>query len=728
MKAPSLYTKASYKAIFSNGINKIGLLKKLGLFLLMLPLCSISSLAQSKKCLTDVIHLQKMESDPQYRRQRELVEQKIQRYIQNNKSREAGMVTIPLVFHVIHNGDPVGTNENLSDARLNSQLAQINADFGRTNTDAGNTPAAFLGVAANTMIQFCLATVDPNGQATTGIVRTDINTLPNVNDNDCWTPTYLDNNVVIPLAWNTANYLNIFVVERIQGLDQNNNCVNDGTLGYAQLPGGDPSTDVSVNLSSTIGSIANPNPNGGAVGLGRTVTHEIGHWLNLPHIWGDNGGCGDDDGVADTPLQNVSSMGCSTFPQFDVCTPAGNGIMFMNYMDYSDDACMNMYTQGQAARMMAAINTSRPGLLNSQCGMNPANDGYTCANAIEINAAGTYNAPGPSQGNGAMDQTIANHANWYRFTPPMTGMIRVFTCGLANGGNNHNHVYHINTQSCATLNLNDVVYTQDRGCAAGPNDPANGVLLENIPVTMGTPIYIEWDDAGGNTNPFTWTLEYMGGGNACADYPATNLNLNIPDNTPAGVQSMINVPTGGTISDVNIKNLNGTHEWIGALIFTLQSPLGTTVTLINRACNVNGGTDFNISLDDEAANALSCPYNQGNTERPQNPLSAFDGQNPMGNWTLNVSDNDGENDVGALNGWTLEICVSGGGGNCPPTRSVDDNPIASGTFQAGTQLTSMGTIGAGNNVIFRAGNNVELRPNFDMGANAILEIRIEGCQ
>ncbi len=454
--------------------------------------------------------------------------------------------------------------------------------------------------------------------------------------------------------------------------------------------------------------------------MGRTVTHEVGHWLNLDHIWG-NGGCASDDQVGDTPSQFMESSGCPTYPSFDACTPGGDGIMFMNYMDYSDDNCMNMFTQGQATRMMAAINASRQGLLNSQCGAG-GNDGYTCANAIEINAAGTYNAPGPSQGNGAIAGGPGTHANWYRFTPPMTGMIRIFTCGLTGAGNNHFHLYHLNTNSCASLNLNDVEYTQDRGCAASPNDPAAGVFLENIPVTMGVPVYIEWDDALGNTNPFSWTMEYMATGGGCTDYVATNVPVNIVDEMT--VTSTINIATGGTISDVNIKNLNGTHSWISDLTFSLMSPQGTTVVLIQNPCDDED--DFNISLDDAAANAIMCPLNDAATEQPANPLSGFNGQNPMGNWVLSITDGF-TGDQGMLTGWTLEICTQGGGGDCPPTRAVDDTPIASGTYQAGTQLTSMGTIPSPNNVTFRAGNNVELRPNFEVALNANLDINIAGC-
>jgi hypothetical protein len=112
------------------------------------------------------------------------------------------------------------------------------------------------------------------------------------------------------------------------------------------------------------------------------------------------------------------------------------------------------------------------------------------------------------------------------------------------------------------------------------------------------------------------------------------------------------------------------------------------------------------------------------TEQPQNPLSAFNGQNPMGNWTLMVNDN-GAGDVGVLQGWTLEICT--GGGPCPPTLAVNTSPIVGGTFQAGTQLTSSGSVGVGNNVVFRAGNNIELQPNFTVPLTSIFEATIAGC-
>ncbi|MBK8504632.1 MAG: proprotein convertase P-domain-containing protein [Saprospiraceae bacterium] len=363
------------------------------------------------------------------------------------------------------------------------------------------------------------------------------------------------------------------------------------------------------------------------------------------------------------------------------------------------------------------------GMLNTWtleiCTQGAMAQGYTCATAVEITQPGTFNAPGPSQGNGAIAGSGFTHANWYRFTPPMTGMIRIFTCGLAGAGNQHNHVYTVNTASCAALNLNDVIYTEDRGCT---QNQADGVKLENVPVTAGVPIYIEWDDALSNT-PFTWTLEYQAGGGGCMDYVAGDVPTNILDQ--ATITSTINVPTGGTIAGVNITNLKGTHAFLGDLTFTLMSPMGTSVVLIQNECG-GDASGFDISLNDGAAGALDCPLSDVATERPENLLSAFNGQNPMGNWILMVNDN-GAGDVGVLRGWTLEICT-GGGGNCPPNLPVNDNPIAAGTFQAGTQLTSAGSVGVGNNVIFRAGNNVELQPNFTVPLTSIFEARIEGCQ
>ncbi|MBK8504637.1 MAG: hypothetical protein IPL46_21965 [Saprospiraceae bacterium] len=372
---------------------------QVGMVMFLLFSFSMETLAQ-EKCLSAIIRDKQNEANPELKRKREVLERQIQNYIKANPYARAGaQVNIPVVFQVVHNGDAPGTGENLSDALLLAQLGQLNADFARMNTDAGNTPAVFQGVAANTMIQFCLATVDPDMQATTGIIRHNLA----LDQNACWNSTFISNNIVNARSWDTEKYLNIFTVQKIN----NDECDSDGILGYATFPIGTSfADDVAVHRASTIGSLAMPNPVPGSYGMGRTVTHEVGHWLMLEHIW-FNAGCVTDDGVADTPLQDADNGGCPTHPS-PSCANAGD--MFMNYMDYVDDDCMNMFTQGQATRMMAAITNLRPGLLNSQCGMGPgctvditvnapamgntlASNSITTQNTVAVNGAAVFSAP-----------------------------------------------------------------------------------------------------------------------------------------------------------------------------------------------------------------------------------------------------------------------------------------------------------------------------------------------
>lgn len=269
---------------------------------------------------------------------------------------ERAVVTIPVVFHVVYST----AAQNVSDAKLLAQLQQLNADFARLNSDAGQTPSLFSGLAANTEIQFCLAQRDPSGNATTGIVRRQT-TVASFSSNDAvkFTANGGSN------AWPRDSYLNIWVAN-----------LSGGLLGYAQFPGGAAATDGVVVLFSSVGSIASPGT-GAPFNLGRTLTHEVGHWLNLRHIWGD-ATCGSDL-VSDTPTHNTSNGGCPTYPHLSTCsgTPVE---MTMNYMDYTDDGCMNMFSLGQKTRMQALFGTggSRVALLSS-LGCTPPTGGTTCA-------------------------------------------------------------------------------------------------------------------------------------------------------------------------------------------------------------------------------------------------------------------------------------------------------------------------------------------------------------
>ena len=264
------------------------------------------------------------------------------------------IINIPVVFHVVY----ANSTQNISDAKIQAQVAQLNADYARLNSDAGNTPAAFAALGANTSIQFCLAQRDPSGNATTGIVRRSTTTASfSDNDNVKFTANGGDN------AWPAGSYLNIWSAN-----------LSGGLLGYAQFPGGSASTDGVVCLYSSIGSITNPGT-ASPYNLGRTATHEVGHWLNLRHIWGD-ANCGNDL-VSDTPTQQADNGGCPSFPHV-TCSNGPNGDMFMNYMDYTNDNCMNIFTQGQSTRMNALFGTggSRVSLLSSLGCVPPS--GGTC--------------------------------------------------------------------------------------------------------------------------------------------------------------------------------------------------------------------------------------------------------------------------------------------------------------------------------------------------------------
>lgn len=276
---------------------------------------------------------------------------------QGTQRTQSATYTIPVVVHIIHNGEAIGTGANLSDAQIISQINVMNKDFARLNLDAVNTPSEFLPVAGNLDIEFVLAKQDPFGAATTGITRTK-------GTQSSWKIS--DNATFKGLSyWPAENYFNIWVLNL------------PDYLGYAQLPVStldglenspdDRLTDGIIIHYKAFGS----NFEGlGTFNLetkynrGRTATHETGHFLGLRHIWGDSN-CGTDY-VADTPTQQSKTSTCPAHPQTTNC---GGAIvkMFQNYMDYTDDACMNLFTQGQNGRMIVVLENSprRVSLLNS---------------------------------------------------------------------------------------------------------------------------------------------------------------------------------------------------------------------------------------------------------------------------------------------------------------------------------------------------------------------------
>ncbi|MDZ4679617.1 MAG: fibronectin type III domain-containing protein [Saprospiraceae bacterium] len=318
---------------------------------LLLAIFATVGFSQERGCATMEVLEQQLLQNPDQADQMEAIERHTEDFIHQHAEDGSGrmVITIPVVFHIVHNGDALGTNENISDALIQAQLNQLNQDFALTNADANLIPGLFLPVAANTEIQFCFAQRNPDGTATNGINR--------INGGQAsWTSAQINSTLKPSTIWNRNQYLNVWSV--VFGGS------SSGLLGYAQFPGGNATTDGIVCLWSSIGSVALPNPSGGNFAKGRTATHEVGHWLNLRHIWGD-ATCGNDL-VDDTPVHNTSNTGCPNFPHLSTCT--GTPVeMTMNYMDYTFDACMYMFTAGQKTRMQAvmAIGGSRFSLTTS---------------------------------------------------------------------------------------------------------------------------------------------------------------------------------------------------------------------------------------------------------------------------------------------------------------------------------------------------------------------------
>lgn len=219
-----------------------------------------------------------------------------------------GVINIPVYVHVIYSN----SQQNISDNQINSQISVLNNDFRRSNNDANQTPSEFVSVAADSEIEFTLA----------GVFR-------HSNSTSSWGTNDAMKSAYPPITPET--HLNIWVCN-----------IGGGILGYAQFPGGPSSTDgvvVSPQYFGTTGYVSAP------FDKGRTTTHEVGHYLNLRHIWGD-GRCNRDDFVSDTPRSDRPNYGCPSSAYH-----CRSNDQFMNYMDYTDDACMNMFSEGQKTRM-----------------------------------------------------------------------------------------------------------------------------------------------------------------------------------------------------------------------------------------------------------------------------------------------------------------------------------------------------------------------------------------
>lgn len=271
-----------------------------------------------------------------------------QRARRNETLRTQSTYKIPVVVHIIHNGEPVGTDTNIPDEQIFSQIDVLNKDYQRLNSDAVNTPAEFQPVASNMDIEFVLASRSPEGLPTNGIVRVSADDPPRR-----WTSN--DDSELKALSyWPAEDYLNIWV------------CDITDYIGYSQFPVSDlPGLENSSENRLTDGVVIAYNVFGSSdygtfeldpnYNKGRTATHEIGHFLGLRHIWGDDSGCGGNgDYVSDTPDQTTSTTNCPTGQRIS-CSVSN---MYQNYLDYTDDECMNLFTIEQVSRMTTVLENS----------------------------------------------------------------------------------------------------------------------------------------------------------------------------------------------------------------------------------------------------------------------------------------------------------------------------------------------------------------------------------
>ncbi len=440
-------------------------------------LSSNSLFAQNLSCGSHTHHLNLLQNDPQYVINRQAIENQTAAYTASAQPKKRFVKTIPVVVHVLYNT----VSQNVSDAQIASQIQVLNEDFRKLNADVSNAPAAFSGLAADCEINFCLAQRDPNGNASTGIERK-YTTNTNWTQNDA-----MKYNMYGGLdAWDRNSYLNIWVV-KINGL-----------LGYSQFPGGSPLTDgvvINYRAFGTMGSAIAP------YNKGRVATHEVGHWLNLFHIWGDDGGsCAGTDLVNDTPNQAGENYGCPTFPLVS-CSGAPDGDMFMNYMDYTNDACKNMFTAGQKVRIDALFTPSgaRYALLNS-LGCVPV---FTCSIPSGIGASTvTTNSAIISWGSvtGATSYTLeykeATASGWNAITTTTPSFSLV---GL---NANTNYEFHVSTTCNSGVSPFSATSTFSTLAPPPPCTEPTAITASNITSTDAT---IAWT---GIANAASYTLEY----------------------------------------------------------------------------------------------------------------------------------------------------------------------------------------------------------------------------
>ncbi|MFL5752406.1 MAG: T9SS type A sorting domain-containing protein [Bacteroidia bacterium] len=536
--------------------------------------------------------------------------------------------TIPVVVHVIHGGQAVGTFPNISQTQVNSQITVLNNDYAGTGLNVANYPAsAFTTYAtngnipaankdgsgrikiANTGISFCMAVTDKNGNpmAEPGIDRVNYTTLtgtgaapyPSQNPTTYTTATTFQNfinNIVKPqTVWDPVKYLNMWVTDENAAV---------GLLGYATfpaastltgIPGGSTGTATTDGFWAWAKAFGNTGTLSPPYNKGRTCTHEIGHWLGLRHIWGDNGQCGATDYCVDTPPQQGTTgppAGCyygqaMTYPQnANTCTrPDGvagasitnvNGDMYMNFMDYSDDVAMYMFTVDQTARIQTAManGTYRKFLgTHGLCSSTPqppvANFNFPASICTGVAAAFTDASSGiptswawsVSPSTGVTVTTATSQNPMITFNTASTYTVTL-TATNAQGNNTVNKTVTVTTCTggtvCDTLNTMNatdtlVCYTSGGGYVAGNNQYGDAqeanfytdAGIQGMQITGAIALFYRNGSNGTKGTTGTVPCQILGGNNTSGPSGAALVSASATLSSIVATTSVMNIPYCG---------------------------------------------------------------------------------------------------------------------------------------------------------------------------------------
>jgi hypothetical protein len=504
----------------------------------------------------------------------------VQKHIamRTNSKSSGEVITIPVVVHVIHHGQAVGSAPNITDIQVQSQITVLNQDYGKIiGTSGYNTNPA----GVDTQIQFVLAQQDPYGNPTNGIDRRSF-------CQESWSTTDIESTLKPATIWDPTQYLNLWSIE-----------FTDSTLlGYAQFPDASGLSGLSGSgNANTDGVVVKYNAFGSGTGSsfllnapynkGRTMTHEIGHWLGLIHIWGDGSNCTTNtDYCDDTPVAKEANYGCVSGT--DSCTSKLGLDMIENYMDYTDDSCMNIFTQNQKDRMYAILNNAprRNSLKTSAKGTSV----LLLANDAEIKLESSCTVATCSS---VPNQTIQNITIYNRGTSNLTSATLNYTI---NGGSN-------------------ILYSWAGSLATNK--------FATFPITINSP----------SNRTITITADKV---NGVSDQRTTNNSVSgsfiipvaPPNFTFTNYIFRLQQDYYGSETTWSIKNAAGTILYEGGPYtdtYVNETTISPIPTLITQNWTLPSNQCYTFTIDDAAGDGICCGTNSGDSGTGYYDLKSTDG-------------------------------------------------------------------------------------------------------